>query len=148
MIYFELPSEQVVDIVAEAQVRRTESKEKVANAISNLFGSRGELRVEEDRVLFVSTDKASLQFLKDQFRDRHVRAAARRLLLASSAGGEVQSTLLLNKQAATAGIAALCDDPSESALGPIVLRIRSENLKDLIDWLSKGYDDSSSTGTS
>jgi predicted RNA binding protein with dsRBD fold (UPF0201 family) len=139
-----LTSEQI-DIVAEAQVKQSESKEKVAKALSNLFGSSGELRFEEDRVLFLSSDTSSLQFLRDQFRDRHVRAAARRLLLTNSDEGSLQTVLLLNKQAATVSVAALCDDPSESPLGPIVLRIRSENLKELIDWLSKGYD---SAGTS
>ncbi len=133
-------SSEEIDIVAEAQVKHSESNLKVAEAVSNLFGSAGELRVEEDRILFVSSDRASLQWLKDQFRDRHVRTAARRLLLKNSEDGAIQTILLLNKQAATAGIAALCDDPGESPLGPIVLRIRSKNLKELIDWLSKGYD--------
>jgi predicted RNA binding protein with dsRBD fold (UPF0201 family) len=134
-----------IDIVAEAQVKHSESREKVAKALSNLFGSSGEIRFEEDRVMFVSSDRSSLRILKDQFRDRHVRAAARRLLLTNYDEGALQTVLLLNKQAATVGIAALCDDPSESPLGPIVLRIRSANLRELIDWLSKGYD---SAGTS
>ena len=47
------------------------------------------------------------------------------MLLSNQEEGTLQTYLLLNKQAATAGIGALCDDPSESALGPIVLRIRS-----------------------
>ena len=54
--------------------------------------------------------------------------------------GGIQAVLMLNKQAATVGIAALCDDPSESPLGPIVLRIRSQRIVEVIDWLTKGYD--------
>ncbi|MHB2035151.1 MAG: RNA-binding domain-containing protein [Nitrososphaerales archaeon] len=134
-----MPNEEI-DIVVETQVKHTESRKKIANAISNLFGSSGEQISEEDRVVFLSSKIDSLQLLKDQFRDRRVRAAARRLLLSSMAAGGMQAILLLNKQAATVGIAALCDDPSESPLGPIVLRIRSPNLQGVIDWLTKGYD--------
>jgi predicted RNA binding protein with dsRBD fold (UPF0201 family) len=133
-----------IDIVVEAQVKYTESRDKVATAIKNLFGTNGELRVEEDRVMFLSSNKDSLQLLKDQFRDRHVRAAARRLLMSGSEESN-QAVLLLNKQAATVGIAALCDDPGESPLGPIVLRIRSQNIREVIEWLTKGYDSRSTS---
>jgi predicted RNA binding protein with dsRBD fold (UPF0201 family) len=129
-----------VDIIAEAQVKHTESKEKVAQAISNLFPDGGELRFEDDRVVFASIKLESLQHLKDQFRDRRVRSAARRLLLVNQEQGDLQTHLLLNKQAATAGIGSLCDDPRESALGPIVLRISSPELPKVIDWITQGYD--------
>lgn len=135
-----LLSEEEIDIVVEAQIKHSESEEKVAKAISNLFGSSGEKRVEEDRVLFLSQEISSLQLLKDQFRDRRVRAVARRLMLSNTEEGAIQTTLLLNKQAAMVRIAALCDDPSESPLGPIVLRIRSRNLRKIVDWLTQGYD--------
>jgi uncharacterized protein len=138
-----------LDVVAEAQVKHTESAEKIAKAISNLFDPQddptkprtGELRVEPDRVLFVSSSLESLRHLKDQFRDRRVRSSARRLLLVNRGEeGSLQTRLLLNKQAATAGIGALCDDPRESPLGPIVLRIKSNQLDSVIDWLTAGYE--------
>lgn len=134
-----------VEVVAEAEVKRTESALKVVDALKKLFDEKGELRVESDRVMFVSSDLESLRYLKDQFRDRHVRSSARRLLL-SNQGEEdsLQTFLLLNKQAATVGIGALCDDPRESALGPIVLRLNSRELPKVIDWLTAGYDHSSS----
>jgi predicted RNA binding protein with dsRBD fold (UPF0201 family) len=128
-----------VEVIAEAQVRHTESKEKVASALSSLFKA-GELRAEPDRVVYVSESIDSLRLLKDQFRDRRVRSAARKLLLANMEEGAFQTQLLLNKQAATAGVAALCDDPRESALGPIVLRIKSNQLEKVIGWLTFGYD--------
>ncbi len=128
-----------IEIIAEAQVKKTESKNKVAEAVSNMFHGPGELRVEENRVQFVSEDIESLRFLRDQFRDRQVRAAARRLLLSAAKDEAKQTFLLLNKQAATVGIAAICDDPRESQLGPIVLRIRSERLEEAIEWITSGY---------
>ncbi len=62
------------------------------------------------------------------------------MMLTSLEGGGLQTVLLFNKQAATVGIAALCDDSSESPLGPIVLTIRSQRVEEVIDWLTKGYD--------
>jgi predicted RNA binding protein with dsRBD fold (UPF0201 family) len=134
-----------VEIVAEAQIKRTESSAKVADAVRKLFGDSGDLRVEPDRVMFISTDLKSLRYLKDQFRDRRVRSSARRLLLSNQEEGSLQTYVLLNKQAATVGIGALCDDPRESALGPIVLRLRSNDLLKVIDWLTAGYDRSSTS---
>jgi len=134
-----------VEIIAEAEVKKTESKEKVANAVRSLFGGKGELRVENYRVMLVSSDLETLRYLKDQFRDRRVRSSARRLLLKNQEEGSLQTYLLLNKQAATVGIGALCDDPRESALGPIVLRIRSNELQEVIDWLTFGYEGSATS---
>jgi predicted RNA binding protein with dsRBD fold (UPF0201 family) len=128
-----------LDIIAETQIKNTESKDKVVAAIRNLFREKGELRVESDIVQFVSTNLESLRFIRDQFRDRQVRAAARRLLLTNNKDSTETTYLLLNKQAATVSIAAICDDPSESALGPIVLRIRSPRIKEVIDWLTAGF---------
>jgi predicted RNA binding protein with dsRBD fold (UPF0201 family) len=59
--------------------------------------------------------------------------------LSNRGKGSDETTLLLNKQAATVSIAALCDDPGESPLGPIVLRIRSKDLDAVVNWLTEGY---------
>jgi predicted RNA binding protein with dsRBD fold (UPF0201 family) len=127
-----------LEIFVETQVKLSESREKVSKAISHLFKD-GELRVENDRVQFLSKNIESLRFIKDQFRDRRIRSAARRLLLTNQEQGSDRTFLLLNKQAATVSIAALCDDPRESPLGPIILRIQSQRLQEIIDWLTAGY---------
>ena len=134
-----------VEIIAEAEVKKTESKDKVANAVRSLFGGKGELRVENDHVMLVSSDLETLRYLKDQFRDRRVRASARRLLVKNQEEGSLQTYFMLNKQAATVGIGALCDDPRESALGPIVVRLRSNELQKVIDWLTFGYEGSTTS---
>jgi predicted RNA binding protein with dsRBD fold (UPF0201 family) len=126
-----------IEVFVETQVKLSESKDKVSSAISNLFKD-GEMRVESDRIQFLSNKIESLRFLRDQFRDRRVRSAARRLLLSNQKDSD-STFLLLNKQAATVSIAAICDDPKESPLGPIVLRIRSSRLRSVIDWLTAGY---------
>ena len=134
-----------VEIIAEAEIKKTESQEKVATAVKTLFGGKGELRIETDRIMFISTDLESLRHLKDQFRDRRIRSTARRLLLKNQEEGSLQTYLMFNKQAATVGIGALCDDPRESALGPIILRVKSSDLQKVIDWLTFGYESASTS---
>lgn len=75
-----------------------------------------------------------LQKLHDQLRDRHVRDAARRLMLASLEGNVLP--LKLNRQAAAAGVIALCSNAVESPLGPLNLEIKTESPAQLIDWLT------------
>lgn len=75
-----------------------------------------------------------LQKLHDQLRDRHVRDAARRLMLVSLEGRVLP--LKLNRQAAAAGVLALCSNAVESPLGPLNMEIESEAPEKLIDWLT------------
>jgi predicted RNA binding protein with dsRBD fold (UPF0201 family) len=57
----------------------------------------------------------------------------RRMLLDNRASDS--SWFLLNKQAATAGIAAVIEEEQESPLGPIRVAISCEELDALVDWL-------------
>lgn len=75
-----------------------------------------------------------MKHVRDQLRDRHVRGAARRLLLAAKEGHETE--LLLNRQAAAAGVVALCGSPEESPLGPIYLKLASKDIDGVIVWLT------------
>ena len=43
---------------------------------------------------------------------------------------------MFNRQAAYAGVLALCGSEAESPLGPIYLRIDSQDLDDVIEWLT------------
>jgi predicted RNA binding protein with dsRBD fold (UPF0201 family) len=81
-----------------------------------------------------SVSPRCLQKLHDQLRDRHVRDAARRLMLASLEGNVVP--LKLNRQAAAVGVLALVSNAVESPLGPLNLEIESEEPQKLIDWLT------------
>ena len=81
-----------------------------------------------------SGSSSCLQRLHDQLRDRHVRDAARRLMLASLEGRVLP--LKLNRQAAAAGVLALCSNAVESPLGPLNLEIESDAPEKLIDWLT------------
>jgi predicted RNA binding protein with dsRBD fold (UPF0201 family) len=81
-----------------------------------------------------STSPRCLQRLHDQLRDRHVRDAARRLMAASLEGDVLP--LKLNRQAAAAGVLALCSNAVESPLGPLNLEMETGEPQRLIDWLT------------
>lgn len=129
------PPELRLRIKAEASVAPSEEPAKVRAALASIFGEC-RLSVEENprRVTVASEDGKCLTKLHDQLRDRRVRAAARRLLLARREGDSV--TLMFNRQAAHAGVLAMCGSEEESPLGPIYLTIESEEVDRVIEWLT------------
>jgi uncharacterized protein len=86
-------------------------------------------------VMLRSSNLECLQKMRDQFRDRHVRDAARRLLLKSMDEGRLR--ILMNRQAAFVGIIAVVATGEESPLGPLVLELYSDEPQALIDWLTQ-----------
>jgi predicted RNA binding protein with dsRBD fold (UPF0201 family) len=124
-----------VKVSLEARVSSSEDPAKVAEAVLNVVGnSQGELKRGASEVRYVSEDASSLAHLRDQLRDRRVRAAARRLLTDARQGRMTE--LMLNRQAAAAGVVALCGSQDESPLGPIFLAIESDRLEEVIGWLT------------
>jgi predicted RNA binding protein with dsRBD fold (UPF0201 family) len=125
-------------VTLEATVSPSEDREKVLAAVGNVTGGAPGESSEAGESVKISFDEIRcLDRLKDQLRDRRVRSATRRLLLASRSGDTV--TLMLNRQAASVGIIAVCGGPDESPLGPIYLTIRSPKIIEVIDWLT-GYE--------
>ena len=122
-------------VSVEGAVSPSEDLAKVRMAVANVLGEcRHEVEELPQMVRMTSEDSASITRLHDQLRDRHVRAAARRLLMAGREGNV--ATVMLNRQAAYAGVLALCGSQEESPLGPIHLTIRSEELDEVIEWLT------------
>jgi len=124
-----------VRVSVEAEVSPSEDPEKVERAVLNVVAdSPGEVRRSGSMVRFTSQDAGSLICLRDQLRDRRVRAVARRLLTDARQGSLTE--LMINRQAAAAGVVVLCGGQDESPLGPIFLRIESAQLDELIGWLT------------
>jgi len=122
-------------VEVEATVSPAEDSEKVAMAVREAVGgARGEIAREQTRVRFTSEDLECLKHFRDQLRDRHVRSAARKLMLAARSGNS--TTIMLNRQAATASVLVVCSSPEESPLGPIYLTIDSEQIAEVIGWLT------------
>lgn len=119
----------------EARLAPSEDPEKVLGAIVNVLGDVPHSLEKGTRLVRIAThDQRSLDRLHDQLRDRHVRAAARRRLIAGRSCD--RTTVMINRQAAAAGVVVVCDSEEESALGPLCLTIESRNLGKIIEWLT------------
>ena len=124
-----------VTISLHAAVSPSEDPAKVLSAARNILGECAYSVEEGDGMVALrSKELTCLQKIHDQLRDRQVRGAANRLLLRMRDGRRV--TMLLNRQAATAGVVALCTSATESPLGPLVVEIETNNPDRLIDWLT------------
>jgi len=124
-----------VSLELRATVSRSEDPEKVLRAMKSLLGEgEGQVINETGSITVSSNSRRSLEKIRHQLRDRRVRSAARRLFLTRSEGGSV--SIMLNRQAASVGIVALCNREDESPLGPIYLKLESDHLGTLMDWLT------------
>lgn len=121
-------------VVLRAKVSPSEDPAKVKKALENVVGGVSLAAAAPGSAELITEDPKALSHIRDQLRDRHVRSAARKKLIAGSERGS--AFLLLNRQAAAAGVVALCDSPEESPLGPIYLELRSDRVADAIDWLT------------
>jgi hypothetical protein len=122
-----------VEVEAEAYLNPSEDEAKVSRALNNILpGAQVEKR--DERLVARAEGYQALEPLYRQVRERQVITALRRMLRAHSEGGE--TWVYLNRQAAFVGRLAVCEEPEESPLGPIVLRVRAEDLEGFIDWLA------------
>jgi predicted RNA binding protein with dsRBD fold (UPF0201 family) len=122
-----------IEIKVEAAVKPSEDPQKVIDAIANVLSSCSPEVSYRSRVVGRAVGSGCLAIVYEQVRSRAAMSVLRRMLLDNQAGD--RTWFLLNKQAATAGIAAVIEDEQESPLGPIRVTISCEELYALIDWL-------------
>jgi predicted RNA binding protein with dsRBD fold (UPF0201 family) len=122
-------------LILEATISPSEDPAKVAKALANLIGLGADAAsVGPVSARLVSEDPGAFARIRDQLRDRRVRAVARKQLLLKRTG--LSSSVMLNRQAAAAGVVAICGSPEESPLGPVYMTIASEQVDSVIDWLT------------
>jgi len=122
-----------IELKVEAPVNPSEDPQKVINAIEMVMARCSPEFRYGSRVVGRAAGSEPLWMLYEQVRSRSAMGVLRRMLLDNRAGDS--TWFLLNKQAATAGIAAVIDEEQESPLGPIRVIISCEELDSLIDWL-------------
>jgi len=86
-----------------------------------------------DSLVANSNNYESLTKIYETIRSRKTKSAYRRHLMCNMT--EDSTWFYLNKQAAFADIAVLCDEADESPLGPIKVVLHSTNIEDVIEWL-------------
>jgi predicted RNA binding protein with dsRBD fold (UPF0201 family) len=122
-----------IEVKVEAVVNPSEDPKKVIGAIENVVQRASPEFRYGSRVIGRAAGSEALSILYEQVRSRSAMGVLRRMLLDNRAG--TSTWFLLNKQAASAGIATIIEDEQESPLGPIRVTINCEELDALTDWL-------------
>ncbi|HOO55119.1 MAG TPA: RNA-binding domain-containing protein [Methanothrix sp.] len=118
----------MIELSLAASVRPTESPEKVAGAVENLF-PKIELVASDNRIEGRGGAESLLTFHR-LLREQRILDTARSVMLQGRVGDAVQ--FRLNKQAAT--VSRINFPPEEEPLGSIHVQIRGPET--LIDWLA------------
>jgi predicted RNA binding protein with dsRBD fold (UPF0201 family) len=126
-----------VNVYVEVEINPTESENKVKRAVENIFGGipmqikplhKGNLMVAEVKGLETLTKFYNL------LRRERIRSAARKALFEGLKGCIIN--FCLNKQVAYAGHVSFSQEVAESPLGPIKIRIKCRDPRELINWLT------------
>ncbi|MEM0015008.1 MAG: RNA-binding domain-containing protein [Zestosphaera sp.] len=124
-------------LTVTCELRPTEDRDKVVKAITNLF-TLERVEVVEDypysRVVGESRRVESLTKLHHLLRQERILDTVRGVLLGGKAGNTVE--FKLHKQSAYVGRATIVTLDSESPLGPIVVRVTSDKIDEVIEWLT------------
>ncbi|BBG23577.1 RNA-binding domain-containing protein [Sulfuracidifex tepidarius] len=124
-------------VTVVAEVKPSELKERVINAVSNFLIYE---KVKEDSLdlslvlTFESSSLKSLMKVHRALREEKILDASRKYLLRGLEGNTI--TFMIHKQAAAARVLTFVDSEEESPLGPIKFFIKSDKAKDVIDWLA------------
>jgi predicted RNA binding protein with dsRBD fold (UPF0201 family) len=126
-----------VSVHIEVEVNPTESEQKVKEAVEKIFGAmnmqtkplhKGSLLLAE------ATGQEALANFHNILQREHIRAAARAVFLQGLERTSVN--FCLNKQVAYAGHVSFSQEVGESPLGPIKVKIKSENPRQVVGWLT------------
>jgi len=121
-----------VDIRVECLVYPSEDPSKVVRAIKNVISNCAP-ELADSRVKVVAKSPEVLGIIYEQIRSRAIMGVFRRILLDNTIANS--TWFYLNKQAAYAGTVSICEEESESPLGPIKVTITSNQLESIINWL-------------
>lgn len=126
-----------ITIHIEAEINPTETEPKVREAIEKMFGPMNTQIKPQRKGSLIQADTSNQDALTrfhNLLQREHIRAAARTVFLK----GMDRKTLsfCLNKQVAYAGHISFSQEQSESPLGPIRIEIRSENPKEIVEYLT------------
>lgn len=127
----------MIEIIVEAEVKATESEEKVKKAILNIFEPESisiEKRFGRKYIVAKAESIESLRKLHSLLRRERILDAARKMMKRFSTQNQV--IFFLNKQVAYMGHISFCLPERESPLGPIRIEITSSNSRDVINWLA------------
>jgi predicted RNA binding protein with dsRBD fold (UPF0201 family) len=118
-------------ITARARVNPTEDRDKVINAISNIFKFE-ELKIGEGYVI-VTSENNSLLDLRESLKIRKIRDTTERIFLNGTDGNKISFSL--SKQAALVSTPNFVDK-GMSNLGEIDVTIETDDVEGFIKWMT------------
>jgi predicted RNA binding protein with dsRBD fold (UPF0201 family) len=118
-------------ITAKARVNPTEDRDKVINAISNIF-KFDELEIG-DGYVSVTGENESMLDLRESLKIRKIRDTAERIFLNGTDGNKISFSL--SKQAALVFTPNFVDK-GMSALGEIDVTIETDDVEGFIKWMT------------
>jgi predicted RNA binding protein with dsRBD fold (UPF0201 family) len=127
-----------ITIHIEAEINPTETEPKVREAIEKMFGPMNTQIKPQHKGSLIQADTSNQDALTrfhNLLQREHIRAAARTVFL-KGMDRKILS-FCLNKQVAYAGHVSFSQEQSESPLGPIRVEIRTENPKEIIEYLTR-----------
>jgi predicted RNA binding protein with dsRBD fold (UPF0201 family) len=127
-----------VTVTVEAEINPTESEEKVKAAVNNILANASITIKPAQKGSIITAEAAgqdSLLRLRSLLRADRIRDAARKALFHNIRGNTIN--FCLNKQVAVAGHISFSEESAESPLGPIRVNVRTENPRQLIEWIAE-----------
>lgn len=126
----------LVEVAVE--VRPTEDKRKVLKALENVFTPMQiEERESDTGTIVIARCQGSscLEKLRSAIFRQGIQDSARSVV---SRGilGEDTVVFSLHKQAAYVGVVSFVTEPTESPLGPITFTVKTNNVRQFLDWLA------------
>jgi len=119
-------------VYVECTVNPSEDPQKIRHALTNIFPEM-EFKEKSHLMHGTATDLGCLNHLCEEIRARQTRKSLRRQIRLNTRDDSFW--FYLNRQAAFANAAALCEHDDESPLGPIKVSVRSRQIEAVSGWL-------------
>ena len=116
------------------EINPSEDPEKVKLAVSNIFPDLT-LDITDTDITGKSNNIQILSQISKAIHENNIKKTYQRILKNNSNNGS--SWFYLNKQAAFVNTVALCSEANESSLGPIKVILRSNEIEQVIDSITK-----------
>ena len=114
-------------------INPSEDLQKIETAILNIFPDI-EINKNNMQITGVSKKIESLSRIFEIIHNRRITDVYRRTLNQNLSGNS--TWFYLNRQAAYVDVIALCNEEDESPLGPIEITLDSQQIEQVIDWLT------------
>ena len=120
-------------------INPSEDLHKIKTAILNIFP---DIEIKNTNMEITGTSKKieSLSKIFEVVHNRRITNTYRRILNQNLSNNS--TWFFLNRQAAYVDVVALCNEEDESPLGPIEIVLDSDQIEQVIDWLTSYTDDS------